>query len=788
MKFINTMLKGKPGKINSNLPAPATDNDFLYKPRRTMMALEPRIMFDGAAVETVAEAAAEPSSPVQDAAAIETANLVEAAADVPPPAVQAPVRTEVLFIESNVTDYQMLIEGAKPGTEVHVLDAGQDGLAQMAQILDGRSGIDAIHIVSHGSEASVGLGSLTLTAQNLSDHAADLAAIGHALNQNADILLYGCNVAQGSDGEAFIEALTQATQADIVASTDATGTSAFGGDWNLESNTGPVETALFADGQVLSKYSGLLATGTITFTADDVANFADGIAEDGNGGSSDLPGIVIQVLNISDTSGTNVGVAMSWQNDTALANTVSFSGLTTFDVGLSGSGWKGMEIKSSDGSEFQINQFSWYDWGWIGGTVNVVGYQNGSQVTSTTFTANSSDAITTVALGSGFDYVDDVRITYASGNGWSTINNIVIADAVQPLSITSATYDASTNSLVVTGVGMTATGGATNDIDVTKLTLTGQGGATYTLTSSNVEIDSATQFTVTLNAADQINVEGLLNKNGSSSVGGTTFNIAAAADWNVANTGNADLTGNGITVSNVQAPTITSSTYDASTGSLVVTGTNLVKASGATNDITANKLTFTGEGGATYTLTDTSNVEITSGTAFTLTLSATDQAAINQMLNKNGTSSTGATTYNLAAADDWNTVITNGDISDSTGNGITVSNVAVPAITSSTYDASTGALVVTGTGFLSKSGATNDIVANKFTFTGEGGATYTLTDTSNVEITSGTAFTITLSATDQAAINQMINKNGTSSTSGTTYNLAAAEDWTAGAAAGVTDV
>ena len=320
------------------------------------------------------------------------------------------------------------------------------------------------------------------------------------------------------------------------------------------------------------------------------------------------------------------------------------------------------------------------------------------------------------------------------------------------------------------------------------MTLTGQGGATYTLTSANVEIDSATQFTVALNAADQINVEGLLNKNGTSSVGGTTFNIAAAADWNVANTGNADLTGNGITVSNVQTPTITSSTYDASTGTLVVTGTNLVKADGATNDITANKLTFTGEGGATYTLTDTSNVEITSGTAFTITLSATDKAAINQMLNKNGTTSTGNTTYNLAAADDWNTVITNGDISDATGNGITVSNVAVPAITSSTYDASTGALVVTGTGFLKLSGATNDIVANKFTFTGEGGATYTLTDTSNVEITSGTAFTITLSATDQAAINQMLNKNGTASTGATTYNLAAAEDWTAGAAAGVTDV
>ena len=36
-------------------------------------------------------------------------------------------------------------------------------------------------------------------------------------------------------------------------------------------------------------------------------------------------------------------------------------------------------------------------------------------------------------------------------------------------------------------------------------------------------------------------------------------------------------------------------------------------------------------------------MDVTSGTSFTLTLSATDQAAINQILNKNGTSSTGGT-------------------------------------------------------------------------------------------------------------------------------------------------
>ena len=132
-------------------------------------------------------------------------------------------------------------------------------------------------------------------------------------------------------------------------------------------------------------------------------------------------------------------------------------------------------------------------------------------------------------------------------------------------------------------------------------------------------------------------------------------------------------------------PTITSATYNASTGALVVTGTNLSSVAGAMNDIVVSKLTLTGEGGATYTLTS-SNVDIASSTSFSVTLNANDSAAVNMILNKNGTSSTGSTTYNLAAAEDW---AAGADaavvVADLTGNGVTVSNAAdttAPTVTS----------------------------------------------------------------------------------------------------------
>ena len=169
-------------------------------------------------------------------------------------------RTEIVFILDNVDDWQTLVDGIRPGIQIEVIDSAQDGLAQMAQFLDGRSGIDAIHILSHGSEGSVQLGALNLTAQNLQDHTADLAAIGRALNANADILLYGCDVAAGSSGAAFVAALAQTTQADIAASSDITGTSLYGGNWILEEQTGIIDSTLPITPEALQAYHYTLPT------------------------------------------------------------------------------------------------------------------------------------------------------------------------------------------------------------------------------------------------------------------------------------------------------------------------------------------------------------------------------------------------------------------------------------------------------------------------------------------------------------------------------------------------
>ncbi|WP_158497726.1 DUF4347 domain-containing protein [Magnetospirillum gryphiswaldense] len=194
--------------------------------RPLIMALEPRLMFDGAAVDTAIHALSVADSP-------------QTAAPAPP------VRNEIAFIDGGLKDLNILAQGMRDGVEVHVLDVDRDGLEQMTEVLQGRSNVDAIHVISHGAEGQVQLGTTVLSLSNLDPRGADLRQIGQALTADGDILLYGCDVGQGTIGGAFVGRLGLITGADIASSVDATGTP---GNWTLEHGTGAIEaTAALSD-------------------------------------------------------------------------------------------------------------------------------------------------------------------------------------------------------------------------------------------------------------------------------------------------------------------------------------------------------------------------------------------------------------------------------------------------------------------------------------------------------------------------------------------------------------
>ncbi|MGO4479195.1 Ig-like domain-containing protein [Massilia sp. 2TAF26] len=182
-------------------------------------------------------------------------------------AIASAARTEIVFIEDNIADYQTIASQAGAGREVVILDSRADGLQQIVSALAGRTNIDALHIVSHGAAGALNFGALTLDQSTLAQHDAELQAIGRSLAPNGDILLYGCDVGAGGSGSSFVNDLAIATGADVAASNDPTGSAALGGDWNLEVSSGSIATAGIGNQVLASAFQHTLALPS-SFTID----------------------------------------------------------------------------------------------------------------------------------------------------------------------------------------------------------------------------------------------------------------------------------------------------------------------------------------------------------------------------------------------------------------------------------------------------------------------------------------------------------------------------------------
>ncbi|WP_447971265.1 LamG-like jellyroll fold domain-containing protein [Nitrospira sp. M1] len=154
-------------------------------------------------------------------------------------------RRELVFIDTSVENYQVLIEGINANAEVILLDTTRDGIEHIADILQNRRDIDAIHLISHGDQGELRLGTGALTLESMQNEYADeLSVIGQALGTEADVLIYGCNFGEGEAGQAAAARLAQLTGADVAASNDLTGSAGLGGDWDLEVATGHIETGI----------------------------------------------------------------------------------------------------------------------------------------------------------------------------------------------------------------------------------------------------------------------------------------------------------------------------------------------------------------------------------------------------------------------------------------------------------------------------------------------------------------------------------------------------------------
>lgn len=144
----------------------------------------------------------------------------------------------IVLIDQNLDDWQVLADSILPGNIVEIIGAANSPLQQITSLLHLRSlnepVIDSIHIISHGKSGMVLLGGQTIDIHSLQEHAELLSQWKQYVTPNANLLLYGCDVGQGSQGQEFVDHLNTVTNLNTFASINKTGNSVLGGDWILE--------------------------------------------------------------------------------------------------------------------------------------------------------------------------------------------------------------------------------------------------------------------------------------------------------------------------------------------------------------------------------------------------------------------------------------------------------------------------------------------------------------------------------------------------------------------------
>src|SRR5687767_10688668 len=172
--------KSKPTPPSSPVRKPKTA--AALRRRTRMIALEPRMLFDGAlgidlgakgtamlrgdtSLDAGTDTSPTPAAPeAQRADGTEkgVGKQAEKAAETPIEALEklpGAERKELVFVDPSVEDQQALLKNINPNARIVMLDPARDGVTQMVEALAGESDVGVIHLVTQGSAESLQLGS-----------------------------------------------------------------------------------------------------------------------------------------------------------------------------------------------------------------------------------------------------------------------------------------------------------------------------------------------------------------------------------------------------------------------------------------------------------------------------------------------------------------------------------------------------------------------------------------------------------------------------------------------------
>lgn len=316
------------------------------------------------------------------------------------PSHQQAIKTVVF--DAHVEDLNLLLDGLQPNVQALVLQQDRDGLEQITTFLQQNLTHD-LTLITHGFPGGLRLGATTLELSNLNRYTQQLqqwfTTTGH-------LTLMACNVAQGKVGQTFIQRLSEATSADIIASAEVLGN----GRWL------PTANALFTP-DTLTSYRG---------------TFDWSVVGPGPNGADIANEFDIEV----DSKGTPYIIFQDGSNDLKLT-VKRFDGTNWVDVGTPGfpgpnASFAGIEFDSNDtpyiafkdganNGKASVMQFNGSAWTYVGnpgvsrGGLKDISFTIDGNTPYIAYTDRSQGSRATVRTFNGTAWVDVGQPGFSSG-------------------------------------------------------------------------------------------------------------------------------------------------------------------------------------------------------------------------------------------------------------------------------------------------------------------------------------------------------------------------------------
>jgi parallel beta-helix repeat protein len=320
--------------------------------------LEPRLLFS-ADFQPVPFDGGFQEETILIGSSVEETPLVPAAAEARDSVNEEHQRREIIFIDASIPDYQQLVDDLLDGNdygrkiEVVVLDISRDGIMQISETLGRFQDLDAVHVVSHGTDGAVQLGNSMITLDTIDAYVESIAGWQDALTSKADLLFYGCDLAAGEDGQSLMQSLTFLTGADVAASTDATGQTLRDGNWILEYSSGNIESEVAFSAYIQENWNGRLAVIPVTNTAASGVGSLEQAILDSNASIGVKDTITFQIGGGGLQTIVVAAAGLPWITDSVILDATTQTGysgtpLIELDGSLTGGTVNGIGIRAND--------------------------------------------------------------------------------------------------------------------------------------------------------------------------------------------------------------------------------------------------------------------------------------------------------------------------------------------------------------------------------------------------------------------------------------------------------